>query len=111
MNIKKIIYVITGCIGAGLGAVGAVVPLVQGNKALHGQSGGLCGRSGMTVKTKIRIMVTVTLLMSIGFIMMGAKGISPGMHRPGLRLGIPYHLLLLWGKDDSCGQLMDCDVV
>ena len=33
---------------------------------------------GMTVKTKIRIMVTVTLLMSIGFIMMGAKGIVPG---------------------------------
>ena len=32
---------------------------------------------GMTVKTKIRIMVTVTLLMSIGFIMMGAKGIVP----------------------------------
>ena len=38
----------------------------------------------MTVKTKIRIMVTVTLLMSIGFIMMDAKGISPGMHSPGL---------------------------
>ena len=33
---------------------------------------------GMTVKTKILIMVTVTLLMSIGFIMMGAKGIVPG---------------------------------
>ena len=77
MNIKKIIYVITGCIGAGLGAVGAVVPVVQENKALQGQSGGLCGRPGMTVKTKIRIMVTVTLLMSIGFIMMGAKGIVP----------------------------------
>ena len=46
MNIKKIIYVITGCIGAGLGAVGAVVPLVQENKALQGQSGGLCGRPG-----------------------------------------------------------------
>lgn len=33
MNIKKMIYVITGCIGASLGAVGAVVPMVQGNKA------------------------------------------------------------------------------
>ena len=32
---------------------------------------------GMTVKTKIRIMVTVSLLMSIGFIMMGANGIVP----------------------------------
>ena len=78
MNIMRIIYVITGCIGAGLGAVGAVVPLVQGNKALHGQSGGLCGRPGMTDKTKIRIMVAVTLLMSISFIMMCAKGIVLG---------------------------------
>ena len=33
---------------------------------------------GMTVKTKIRIMVTVTLLMSISFIMMCAKGIAQG---------------------------------
>ena len=32
----------------------------------------------MTVKTKIRIMVTVTLLMSISFIMMCAKGIVLG---------------------------------
>ena len=78
MNIKKMIFVITGCIGAGLGAVGAVVPMVQGNKALHGQSGGLCGRPGMTDKTKIRIMVAFTLLMSISFIMMCAKGIVLG---------------------------------
>ena len=33
---------------------------------------------GMTVKTKIRSMVTVTLLMSISFIMMCAKGIALG---------------------------------
>ena len=33
---------------------------------------------GMTVKTKVRIMITVTLLMSIGFIMMGLKGIVVG---------------------------------
>ena len=33
---------------------------------------------GMTMKAKVRIMVTVTLLMSIGFIMMGLKGIVTG---------------------------------
>jgi hypothetical protein len=32
----------------------------------------------MTMKAKVRIMVTVTLLMSIGFIMMGLKGIVTG---------------------------------
>ena len=29
---------------------------------------------GMTVKTKVRIMITVTLLMSVGFMTMGIKG-------------------------------------
>ena len=33
---------------------------------------------GMTKKTKIRIMMTVTALMSIGFLMMGLKGIVTG---------------------------------
>lgn len=33
---------------------------------------------GMTMKAKVRIMVTVTLLMSVGFIMMGLKGIVTG---------------------------------
>ena len=33
---------------------------------------------GMTMKAKVRIMVTVSLLMSVGFIMMGLKGIVTG---------------------------------
>ena len=33
---------------------------------------------GMTRKTKLRIMVTVTLLMSIGLVVMGIKGITIG---------------------------------
>ena len=33
---------------------------------------------GMTKKTKIRIMVTVTLLVSIGFVVMGLRGIVSG---------------------------------
>lgn len=94
MKIKKILYIITGCIGVGLGAVGAVVPLLPAFPFLL--LAAFCfGRSseklnnwfintklykdnlesyvqgrGMTWKTKIRIMITVTVLMSIGFIMM-----------------------------------------
>ena len=96
MNIKKVIYVILGCIGVGLGAVGAVMPLLpafpflllaafcfaRSSEKLHRWFTGtrlykdnlesyLAGK-GMTRKTKVRIMVTVTLLMSIGFIMMHA---------------------------------------
>lgn len=37
----------------------------------------LAGR-GMTRKAKVRIMVTVTFLMSIGFVAMGMKGIVTG---------------------------------
>lgn len=93
---KKIFYIILGCIGVGLGAVGAVVPMLpafpflllaafcfaRSSEKLHTWFVGtrlykdnledyLAGK-GMTKKTKVRIMVTVTLLMSIGFIMMDA---------------------------------------
>lgn len=87
---------ILGCIGLGLGAVGAVVPMLpafpflllaaycfaRSNEKLHSWfvqtklykenlEDYVAGR-GMTKKTKVRIMITVTLLMSIGFAMMGA---------------------------------------
>ena len=102
MNIKKIFWIILGCIGVGLGAVGAVVPMLpafpflmlatfsfaRSSEKLHTWFIGtklykdnledfVAGR-GMTWKSKIRIMVTVTLLMSVGFIMMGTKGIATG---------------------------------
>ena len=102
MNIKKFLYVILGCIGVGIGAVGAVVPMLpafpflllaaycfaRSSEKLHNWfintklykdnlEDFVAGR-GMTIKAKVRIMVTVTLLMSIGFIMMGLKGIVTG---------------------------------
>lgn len=39
---------------------------------------GLSNCGGMTKQAKIRIMCSVTLLMSVGFIMMGLKGIVVG---------------------------------
>lgn len=94
MKIKKIIYIILGCIGVGLGAVGAVLPLLptfpflllaafcfaRSSEKLHNWfvNTGLYKKNlesyvqgrGMTRATKIRIMATVTVLMAIGFIMM-----------------------------------------
>lgn len=94
MKIKKIIYVILGCIGLGLGAVGAVLPLLPsfpfllmaavcfgksserlhtwfiGTKLYKNNLEDFSKGRGMTWRTKIRIMITVTILMSIGFIMM-----------------------------------------
>ena len=102
MNIKKILYIILGCIGVGLGAVGAVVPMLpafpflmlaafsfarssekldrwfKNTKLYKNNLEDFVAGRGMTWKTKIRIMVTVTLLMSIGFVMMGTKGVMVG---------------------------------
>lgn len=102
MNIKKILYIILGCVGVGLGAVGAVVPMLpafpflmlaafcfarsserldrwfKSTKLYKDNLEDYIAGRGMTWKTKIRIMVTVTLLMSIGFIMMGLKGVVVG---------------------------------
>ena len=99
---KKLLYIILGCIGVGLGAVGAVVPMLpafpflilaafcfarssekldrwfKGTKLYKDNLEDYVAGRGMTVKTKIRIMITVTALMSIGFIMMGLKGIVTG---------------------------------
>lgn len=93
---KKILYILLGCIGVGLGAVGAVVPMLPAfpflmlaafcfarssekldtwfkNTRLYKDNlEDFVAGKGMTKKTKVRIMVTVTLLMSIGFAMMGA---------------------------------------
>lgn len=99
---KRILYIILGCVGVGLGAVGAVVPMLpafpflmlaafcfarssekldrwfKGTKLYQDNLADYVAGRGMTVKTKVRIMITVTALMSIGFIMMGLKGIVTG---------------------------------
>ena len=99
---KRILYVIIGCISLGLGAVGSLFPVVptvpflllaafsfaRGSKKLHNWFVGtklyqdnladFVAGKGMTKKTKVRIMTTVTALMSVGFIMMGLKGIVTG---------------------------------
>lgn len=94
MKLKKVIYITIGCIGLALGAVGAVLPLLPAFPFLllaaicFGKSSERLDRwfkntklyknnlesfvkgQGMTWKTKIKIMITVTVLMTIGFIMM-----------------------------------------
>lgn len=99
---RKILYIIIGCIGVGLGAVGAVVPMLPAfpflmlaafcfarsskkldhwfkNTKLYKDNleDYVAGR-GMTWRTKIRIMLTVTALMSVGFTMMALKNVVVG---------------------------------
>ena len=99
---KKLLYVILGCISLGLGTLGSLIPVVPtvpflllaafcfarsseklhnwfvGTKLYQDNLADYVAGKGMTKKTKVRIMITVTLLMSVGFIMMGIKGIVTG---------------------------------
>ena len=95
---KKILYMIIGCLSLVLGIVGVVLPILPTvpfvllaafcfarsserlddwfkNTKLYKENN---IKSGMTKRDKMRIMCSVTLLMSIGFIMMGLKGIIVG---------------------------------
>lgn len=94
MKMRKAFYIVLGCIGLGLGALGTAVPLLpafpflllaavcfgKSSERLHTWFVGtklykdnlesyVAGR-GMTRKTKIRIMTIVSLTMLVGFIMM-----------------------------------------
>lgn len=97
---KKVFWISLGMIGLGLGAVGAVLPLLpafpflllaavafgKSSEKLHHWFVGTAlyrnhlqdfvkGR-GMTWKTKIRIMIIVTVTMVVGFVMMDAVWIG-----------------------------------
>ena len=96
MKLKKAMYLALGFLGLALGAVGAVLPLLPAfpflllaafcfgkssekldawfkNTRLYRENlADYVAGKGMTRKTKLRFMVTVTLLMAVGFAMMHA---------------------------------------
>ena len=96
MNIKKLIFLVVGFISLGLGSLGAALPMLPafpflllaaccfgksserlhtwfiGTKLYKNNLESYVEGKGMTRKTKVKIMVMVTALMSIGFIMMHA---------------------------------------
>lgn len=99
MNLKKLFWVCLGCLGVGLGAVGAVLPMLpafpflllaafsfaKSSPKLHAwftntklykkNLESYVRGQGMTWQTKIRVMITVTLLMAFGFTMMMLKSL------------------------------------
>ena len=99
MKLKKILYIIFGCLCFGLGTVGVILPILpstpfylvtlfffaNSSKKLHKWFLGtklykdhlesFVKKRGMLFKTKITIISTVTLLMGFGFFMMARKGI------------------------------------
>ena len=97
MKIKKILWITLGFIGLGIGAVGAVLPMLPafpflllaafsfgksseklhkwfiGTKLYKNNLESYVKGQGMTWRTKIKVMITVTLLMAFGFFMMFRK--------------------------------------
>ena len=95
---KKILYIMIGCISLGLGIIGVILPILptvpfvllaafcfaKSSEKLDGwfkntklyKDNNM--KNGMMKQAKVRIMCSVTLLTSIGFIMMGLKGIVVG---------------------------------
>ena len=97
MKIKKLLWITLGFIGRGIGAIGAVLPMLpafpflllaafsfgKSSEKLHtwfintklykNNLESYVKGQGMTNKTKIKIIITVTLLMGFGFFMMIRK--------------------------------------
>ena len=93
MKIKRGLLIVIGCIGVVFGAIGAILPLIPAfpflllaticftksskrlnwfvsTKLYKSNLESFVNGKGMTWKTKIRIMILVTILMTVGFVMM-----------------------------------------
>ncbi len=99
MKLKKIIFIIIGCVSLGIGCVGIVLPILptvpfflltvfcfaNSSEKLHNwfvntkmykkHLDSFVKKKGMTVKTKVTILTSVTIVMAFGFIIMMIKGI------------------------------------
>lgn len=94
MKIKRLVYLVIGCLSLGLGCVGIILPILptvpfflltvfcfaKSSKKLHDwfistnlykkHLDSFVKKKGMTVRTKATILTSVTLLMGLGFFMM-----------------------------------------
>lgn len=94
-NFFKVVWIVLGFLSLGIGAVGAVLPFLptfpfllltlfcfakssrrlhtwfMGTKLYKNNLESYVQSRSMTAKTKVRIMITVTVIMSFGFAMMG----------------------------------------
>ena len=91
MKLKKCLWIAVGCVGLGLGGLGSVLPLIPflivatigfakgsecmnqwfvGTKLYKNNLESYVAGQGMSRQTKLRIMALVTVMMSVGFVMM-----------------------------------------
>lgn len=99
MKVKRIVFIILGCVCFGLGTVGVFLPVLPstpfylatlfffansserlhkwflGTKLYKKHLESFVKKRGMLLSTKLSIIIMVTLLMGFGFFMMARKGI------------------------------------
>ena len=102
MSVKRIAFVVLGCISLALAVLGVVLPILPtvpflalaafcfakssdrlnnwllNTKLFQNNLADIKAGKGMTVKTKVRILVTVTLVIAVGLIAMLIKGVLVG---------------------------------
>lgn len=102
MSIKRITFVLLGCVSLALALIGVVLPILPtvpflalaafcfakssdqlnnwliNTKFYQNNLADFKAGKGMTVKTKVRILATVTLVMAVGLIAMLMKGVIVG---------------------------------
>ena len=134
MKLKRLIFLILGFLCLGLGCIGVALPILptvpfflltvfffaNSSQKLHDwfvstklykkHLESFVKKKGMTVQTKLGIIIPVTLVMGIGFFMMmrakdrlfydDAGECACAQYHSGHRLGLPHHLFCIWGKND-----------
>ncbi len=99
MKVKQVVFIVLGCVCLALGTVGVFLPVLPttpfylltvfffanssqklhdwfvGTKLYKKHLESFVQKKGMTRRTKISILASVTLLMGFGFFMMARKGI------------------------------------
>ena len=99
MGIKKILFIVAGCICLALGTVGVFLPILpttpfylvtlycfarssrrledwfKGTKLYKKHLESFVEKKGMRMSTKLSILITVTILMGLGIFFMARKGI------------------------------------
>jgi len=116
MKAKKIFWIILGCVSLALGAIGAALPILptvpflllaafsfaKSSKRLHNwfintklykkNLASYVKGKGMTWPAKIKMMITVTLVMLLGFIPMKIKKV----YIPSIILGVVWIFHIIW---------------
>lgn len=123
MKLKRIIFLVVGCISLGLGCIGIILPILptvpfflvtvfcfaNSSQKLHDWFIGtsmykkhlesFVKKKGMTVKTKATIITSVTLLMGLGFCMMFLRTCRTNYFSS--CMGMSYGLFLVWCENNQ----------